>query len=190
MKIYNNIKNINQKLILIGVLAAFLSLYSCTKDIPLGSIQSPISFKAEARTFFENVILPAMPSKPGLEGKKTPIWEEAKIKKVSVGDAVIVPIKYDRPIMVGVNGENNPKNLLEKSSYLLIYKDDSQKMQVEWVVQTPMGERVNGKFVGIVAIIEWSGKNIRTFLYKENGDIVRLKDMGTEPIYEKKQIID
>ncbi|WP_291399307.1 hypothetical protein [Daejeonella sp.] len=184
MKIYNNIKNINQKLIFIGVLAAFLSLYSCTKDIPLGSIQSPISFKAEARTFFENVILPAMPSKPGLEGKKTPIWEEAKIKKVSVGDAVIVPIKYDRPQMIRVEGEETMHDL-QKSSYLMIYRDKIQQMRAEWVVQTPMGKKVSDKFVGIISINEWSGKNIRSYLFKEDGGVALMQETAVTPINKK-----
>jgi hypothetical protein len=138
----------------------------------------------EARSFFEEQVLPTMPNNLGPEGNKTPIWEQAKMVKINLGDAVVIPIKYDRAIMVGVNGENT-KNPLEKSSYLLIYKDVNYQMQAEWVVQTPMGKKVSDKFVGIISINEWNGKNIRSFLYKENGDIVRLKEMGTEPIYQK-----
>ena len=58
-------------------------------------------------------------------------------------------------------------------------------MRAEWVVQTPMGKKVSDKFVGIISINEWNGKNIRTFLYKENGDIALMRETSVEPTYKK-----
>jgi hypothetical protein len=81
-----------------------------------------------------------MPSQPGPEGNKTPLWEQAKMVKVSIGDAIVVPIKYERNLFVKAEGEKSGISL-QKSSYLLIYKDKKQIMQAEWVRLAPIGEK-------------------------------------------------
>ncbi|WP_395626580.1 hypothetical protein [Daejeonella sp.] len=129
----------------------------------------------EARSFFEDEILSTMPSQPGPEGNKTPIWEQAKMVKINLGDAVVVPIDYERPQGIKAEGEKNFRDL-QKSSYLLIYKDKSQNMQAEWVSLAPMGEKKNDKFVGIISVHEWNGKPKHAFAFNQNGDIALMQE--------------
>jgi hypothetical protein len=132
----------------------------------------------EARSFFEDEVLSTMPSQPGPEGNKTPLWEQAKMVKISVGDAVVVPIKYEKQLSVKAEGEKSGIDL-QKSSYLLIYKDKKQNMQAEWVRLAPIGEKKNDKFVGIVAVNEWNGKAKHAFAFNQNGEILALEEKNT-----------
>ncbi|WP_395625434.1 hypothetical protein, partial [Daejeonella sp.] len=65
----------------------------------------------EARSFFEDEILSTMPSQLGPEGNKTPLWEQAKMVKINLGDAVVVPIDYERPQGIKAEGEKNFRDL-------------------------------------------------------------------------------
>jgi hypothetical protein len=129
----------------------------------------------EARSFFENEILSTMPSQPGPEGNKTPLWDQAKMVKINLGDAVVVPIDYERPQGIKAEGEKNFRDL-QKSSYLLIYKDKSQNMQAEWVSLAPMGEKKNDKFVGIISVHEWNGKPKHAFAFNQNGNVALMQE--------------
>lgn len=129
----------------------------------------------EARSFFEDEILSTMPSQPGPEGNKTPLWDQAKMVKINLGDAVVVPIDYERPQGIKAEGEKNFRDL-QKSSYLLIYKDKSQNMQAEWVSLAPMGEKKNDKFVGIISVHEWNGKPKHAFAFNQNGNVALMQE--------------
>jgi hypothetical protein len=129
----------------------------------------------EARSFFEDEILSTMPSQPGPEGNKTPLWEQAKMVKISLGDALVVPIKYEKPQGIKAEGEKTFRDL-QKSSYLLIYKDKKQNMQAEWVSLAPIGEEKNDKFVGIILVHEWNGKAKHAFAINQNGKIALMKE--------------
>jgi hypothetical protein len=129
----------------------------------------------EARSFFEDEVLSTMPSQPGPEGTKTPLWEQAKMVKVSLGDALVVPIKYEKPQGIKAEGEKTVLDL-QKSSYLLIYKDKNKNMQAEWVRLAPMGEKKNDKFVGIILVHEWNGKAKHAFAFNQNGEIALMKE--------------
>ena len=104
-----------------------LLINSCRKDrqnLPLTKTE----LITEARSFFEDeiVILPKLNDNNIRHSlNKTPLWDKATIKKISIGDAVIVPIKYDYEMLV--KPENDKTfNSLEKSSYLMIYKNNNK----------------------------------------------------------------
>lgn len=103
-------------------------------------------------------------------GNKTPLWQQAAVVKTSIGDAVAVPIKYENLITMQAEGEKT-STTLEKISYLLIYKDTKQNMQAEWVTLAPIGEKKNGKFVGILDIKNWNSEFKRGYAFGENGDM-------------------
>lgn len=132
----------------------------------------------EARSFFEEEILSNMPSQPGPEGNKTPLWEQAKEVKISLGDALVVPIKYEKPQALKIDGGETVREL-QKSSYLFIYKDQDQNFQAEWVVEAPMRRKRNGDFVGIISINEWNGKSKRAFGFNENGEIALMQETNS-----------
>ncbi|WP_291401516.1 hypothetical protein [Daejeonella sp.] len=129
----------------------------------------------EARSFFEDEVLSTMPSQPGPEGNKTPLWDQAKMVKISLGDALVVPIKYEKPQGIKAEGEKTFRDL-QKSSYLLIYKDKNKNMQAEWVSLAPMGEKKNDKFVGIISVHEWNGKPKHAFAFNQNGNIALMQE--------------
>jgi hypothetical protein len=150
-------------------------LNSCRKDKAENTVQNQPAFMLEARSFFEDEVLSTMPSQPGPEGNKTPLWEQAKMVKVSLGDALVVPIKYEKPQGIKAEGEKTFRDL-QKSSYLLIYKDKNKNMQAEWVRLAPMGEKKNDKFVGIILVHEWNGKAKHAFAFNQNGEIALMKE--------------
>jgi hypothetical protein len=94
--------------------------------------------------------------------------------KTSLGNAIAVPIRYQNPIALQAEGETTLTEL-QKTSYLLIYKDNNQSMQAEWVSLAPMGEKKNDKFVGIVDIKTWDGEFKRGFAFGQNGEVTPLQ---------------
>jgi hypothetical protein len=102
--------------------------------------------------------------------------------KVSLGDALVVPIKYEKPQGIKAEGEKTVLDL-QKTSYLIIYKDKKQNMQAEWVRLAPIGEKKNNKFVGIVLVNEWNGKSKRAFAFNEKGDVALMQK--TNPYFRK-----
>ena len=116
--------------LILGIAMALLLINSCRKDrqnLPLTKTE----LIAEARSFFEDEIvnLPKLNDNNARHSlNKTPIWDKASIRKISIGDAVIVPIKYDYEMLL--KPENDKTfNSLEKSSYLMIYKIPKQDLQ-------------------------------------------------------------
>ena len=126
---------------------------------------------AEARSFFENDVAPLTSrNSQNNIGNKTPLWQQAAMVTTSLGNAIAVPIRYQNPIALQAEGEKTLTEL-QKTSYLLIYKDNNQNMQAEWVSLAPMGEKKNGKFTGIVDIRAWDGEFKRGYAFGQNGQV-------------------
>ncbi|TKC03308.1 hypothetical protein [Pedobacter cryotolerans] len=160
---------------------ALLLINSCRKDrqnLPLTKTE----LITEARSFFENetVNLPKLNDNNVRHSlNKIPLWDKATIKKISIGEAVIVPIKYDYEMLL--KPENDKTfNSLEKSSYLMIYKNKLQELQVEWVTVIPDEKTRGNKFVGTIAIEDWNGKFKQGFAFGADGDML--------PIYSNNAI--
>ncbi|MFI5451111.1 hypothetical protein ACHMWN_03050 [Pedobacter sp. UC225_61] len=145
---------------------------SCRKDsqdLPLTKSE----LIAEARSYFENEIinLPQLRDNNARDALgKIPLWDKAKVKKISLGDAVIVPIKYNTDIYTKQNGKLTS---LEKLSYLMVYKDHKQNIHTEWVTLMPndTGEKTQ-KFIGTVEIKDWNGKFRRAFAFGADGTVL------------------
>ena len=158
---------------------ALLLINSCRKDrqnLPLTKTE----LITEARSFFEDEIvnLPKLNDNNVRHSlNKAPLWDKASIRKISIGDAVIVPIKYDYEMLL--KPENDKTfNSLGKSSYLMIYKNKQQELQVEWVTFIPDEKDRSKDFIGTIAIEDWNGKFKRGFAFGADGDII--------PIYSNK----
>ncbi|XZQ05969.1 hypothetical protein ACJVDK_08585 [Pedobacter sp. MW01-1-1] len=85
-----------------------------------------------------------------------------------MGDGLIVPLRFDDAVFVH-QAEGAQFKALEKTSYLMIYKDKEDRMKVEWVTLLPISNN-KGKFVGIIDIEEWNGKFKRGIGIGENGE--------------------
>lgn len=161
-------------------------IYSCKKNREPSVLEINAELIAESKTYFENNVL----NQPKINDDnirhglgKTPLWDKAFVKKISVGDAVIVPVKYDLPIFLKEEHTKESEEL-EKTSYLMIYKDNKKAMQAEWVTLMPMLSDNNGKFVGIIDVEEWNGKFKHGYAIGANGDAKEVY-LSESVIYKK-----
>lgn len=145
------------------LLTTTMIIYSCKKDRGSLTNQDSKEIIAEAKSYFENEILSQslrLPNDPNFRHNvaKRPIWYKATIMKISLGDAVVVPIQFDQNVF---NKPENSihQNSLNKTSYLLIYNDKKNKKHAEWVTLFPLQDRLskNDQFVGVVLVEEWDG---------------------------------
>ncbi|WP_293783765.1 hypothetical protein [uncultured Pedobacter sp.] len=150
-------------------------LHSCKKERKFSPLEVRKELILEAKTYFEEEVLSnnfKLPNDPNVRHSimKRAEWEKAIIKKISIGDAVIVPIYFDEDVFSGpVN--SHQKSSLNKNSYLMIYKDHIEKMHVEWVTLLPNKIRgaQNTKFSGIVVVESWNGMFNKAFAFNDTG---------------------
>ncbi|WP_293784860.1 hypothetical protein [uncultured Pedobacter sp.] len=149
-------------------------IYSCRKDRGSSINRNSKEIIAEAKSYFEEEILSKsllIPDDPNFRHSliKRPVWEKAVIKKISLGDAVIVPIQFAGNILTKpTNGSY--KSYLNKTSYLMLYQDKKQKMHVEWITLLPTDiEKPGAKsFKGVAVVEDWSGKFNRAFAFNDS----------------------
>ena len=86
----------------------------CEKVIEEQSDEVPSTLIEESRQFFEQKVRPSNIQQKSMPeaGKnfllnlvRKPLWENASLKKISTGDAVVVPLAYDKDVYseIGVN---------------------------------------------------------------------------------------
>ncbi|WP_316769375.1 hypothetical protein [Pedobacter frigiditerrae] len=163
-----------------------LIINSCRKDKSQNLPLSKTELIAEAQSYFKDEIV----NLPQLNDNnlrhsldKTPLWDKASTRKVSIGEAVIVPIKYEQKIKIGYEDSKDEKEL-EKTSYLMLYKDKKQKMQAEWVTLLPTATSNGKKFVGTLIIEQWDGKFKRGYAIGDDEEVFSIEPSG-EQIFKK-----
>ncbi|RZK36603.1 MAG: hypothetical protein EOO90_27055 [Pedobacter sp.] len=155
-----------------------LLVNSCRKDKSQNLPLSKTELIAEAQSYFEDEVvnLPQL-NDNNLRHKlnKTPLWDKAVIKKISLGNAVMVPIKFEEKIYSAPEGSSELSRL-DQNSYLMIYKDKKQVTHMEWVTKSPYHTlNKKEKFVGTVVVEEWNGNFIKAFAYGPNKEIINLE---------------
>ncbi|WP_316785717.1 hypothetical protein [Pedobacter frigiditerrae] len=163
-----------------------LLVNSCRKDKSQNLPLSKTELIAEAQSYFKDEIV----NLPQLNDNnlrhsldKTPLWDKASTRKISIGDAVIVPISYEQKIKIGYEDSKDEKEL-EKTSYLMLYRDKEQKMQAEWVTLLPTATSNGKKFVGTLIIEQWNGKFKRGYAIGDDEEIFSIEPSG-EQIFKK-----
>lgn len=169
-------------LLCIGVM---VTLQACQKDD--ANLQKPEKpLLEQAQSFFNNQVitgklkdqLPSL-SKSNIHSRqsliKQALWEKAYIKKISTGEAVIVPLRYNKSVYTKV-GKNNQSVTLDYLSYLMIYKSGNGMTAelVTWIPDDTYWEKRTSKntsFSGKVIVANWQGKFIKGYSYNENGQI-------------------
>ncbi len=144
------------------LISTTIIVYSCKKDRKSSPLELRKELISEAKTYFEEEVLSSnlkLHNDPNFRHSimKRADWEKAITKKISAGDAVVVPIHFDGNIFSGP-ANSNQKSYLNKNSYLMIYKDHGGKMHAEWVTLLPnnLRDNRNGKFSGVVVVESWN----------------------------------
>ena len=169
-------KNLSQ--ILGVVLMSGFLIIACRKNEHQPEQLSKVETISNAKNFFNQEVaeIPLAKLKLMRMGsirhslEKTALWNKATVKRLSIGDAVIVPIRYGKKVSFK-SPERQVKSDLEKSSYLMVYKDKKQKMHAEWVTMIPAGQGVNGKFIGIIEVEQWDGRSKKAFAIGADGSV-------------------
>lgn len=108
-----------------------LTINSCKKDlIYRDAVDAPLTI-ARAKDYFEREILSKSDGKGTAVSGESPLrsilkitkWDKAKVKKISLGNAVKVSLAYDPEVYVITDKAAKKGINLEKLSYLMIYKD-------------------------------------------------------------------
>jgi len=171
-----------------------LILISCKKDssnsIKLNTTM-PITL-AEAKTYFNNEVLPNSPLTIEADRKriniitmldlskendllyKKPVWEKAYAKNVQNGTAIAIPIHFDVKSFlqtgdgVGIN--------FDKLNYLLIKKATNGDMSAEWITLYPDQDWISGnrgKYTGRLLVADWDGHLKYGYSYDKAGKTLK-----------------
>jgi hypothetical protein len=177
-------------LALIFLLTAAIAIYSCKKDRSLTQDEIKNELINEAKDFFENTVLANKRAIPNDQNyrhglTKNLLWDKAYIRKISLGDAVIVPIKFDSDFRIT---NDNRTDYSRVNSYFIVYRDAKDVRHAEWVTLIPnlTAQYASGKFIGTATIEDWNGNFIKAFAYGADSQIISVK-LAESDIY--KQVI-
>jgi hypothetical protein len=155
-------------------------LTACKKNLSNSSaMRSDSSLIENARAYFQTSIQQSMPAaatgNPRLDAAKAPYWPSAYSVNLSKGPAVIVPVFYQKDLVVTTSFNPNQTFPLNQLAKLVIYRDSSG-YQMELVTSFPdtASKGINsGDFSGIIFAETWQGQPINT--YKVSGGQVLVR---------------
>ncbi len=175
------------------MLLVLAGIHSCKKDI-LPQEETAQSLIANSKSYFEQNVLNSTDDKLNgsteTKGKrqllgKTPLWDDAFVKKTAAGDAVMVPVHFDKTIYT-LAGKVKQSLALDNLTYLMMYKTRNGKMQTEVVSTFPDDEywdekdREKKPFRGMVVVEDWQGNFIKSYGYAKDGTIYLLKPSSSK----------
>lgn len=168
---------------------------SCKEDEAPYVAQPKGTLIEESRKYFETSVSTSNDGKEksiSRKGKnlrqfasKNPLWNEAFIKKISVGNAVVIPLSYNDATIYTKAGSQKQALSLNNISYLMIYKNKQKRLTAEMVTWIPDDEWWDNRnikerpFTGKVIVEDWKGNFIKGYRYKTDGTIEFIK--STKP---------
>lgn len=117
-------------------------------------------------------------------------WTLAKVRQLSNGPAVVVPVQYKKALSVKTNFGGLKLFTLNEITQLVVYKDANNTYHAELLTTFPDSTAVNPsskKFTGIIFVEDWSGKRLRQFKY--NSESAVLVYNGQNGFPEKSPVI-
>jgi hypothetical protein len=184
-----------KKILKTGILLFGISilLMTCKKD----TIENPkpdLDLMFQAKTYFETEVISSTEKElfPSVSKVKVNLrqflskrarWDKAYTRNISIGQAVIVPLSYDKSIFLKV-GKNNQTVNVDNLSYLMIFKTPKGKMTAElvtWIPDDTFWDKPNNKnkkYSGKILVETWYGKFIKGYSYENDGSIksIEIKD--------------
>jgi hypothetical protein len=156
---------------------SFLALFcvvACKKNLSNSPSLSADSILIEnAKVYFQTTTqqsaLAAKTGNPRLDAVKAPYWPSAYCGNLSKGPAVIVPVFYQKDLVVTTSFNPTQTFPLNQLAKLVIYKDSSgYQMQLVTSFPDTAANGINsGTFSGIIFAETWQGQPINT--YKVSG---------------------
>lgn len=177
---------------LLLVLFFAFTVNSCQKEISSLEIPKSLDLITEAKQHFNSSLKTNELSKEILSKNeknkfqqlnKKVLWDYAKIKKASMGEAVRIPILYDKETFIKA-GKDKKSMSLYNLSYLMMYKDKKNKMQTEWVVTIPDDDYVDRKrnsgvkFTGLIHVFDWNGNLLKSYKFTKDEKIFISKNLS------------
>ncbi len=174
------------------MLLVLAGIHSCKKDLPNSKPEKEQSLIEESKAYFESTVLKAKDNQVSsskaeknlrqLAGKQ-PLWKEAFVKKISIGEAVIVPLHFATTLFIKA-GKNKQALALDNLSYLMLYKNKQGEMKTEVVTRFPDDDywdepnRAKKPFRGMILVEDWQGNVLKGYLYTKDGKTGILKSSG------------
>ena len=139
----------------------------------------------QAKEFFDQQTLSSgqsLTGNPRLDAIKKPAWSSAYCVPVSRGTAVVVPVVYQKKLVVTSNFDASQTIPLSQLAQLVIYPD-SAGYKMELVTAFPDSSIQglhSGLFSGIVFVETWQGKSLAAYKYS-GADILRRQPVSGAP---------
>jgi hypothetical protein len=158
-------------LVLIAVIVVFAG---CQKQAIPKPVSNQNDLVASAQTYYNTNLqsLPLSSSNLRTKTSKIPIWNNASVIQLSIGQAVLVPLQYNKKLYL-----NPPQATalldINQIAQLLMYKDSSSgSMHTEIITSFPDSNYLNrmaGNFSGIILVEDWAGNPIKKLKYDPEG---------------------
>lgn len=163
--------NLIAKLILLLPLVLLDSCY----DEPVATTDEK-KLILDAKMYFESEIVSLQNETKGEKNyraslEKNPDWNSARVKQLSVGEAVVVPLTFSENLYVK-RGDNESALSINDISYLLLYKGMDKEMHTEVVISVPDIDYMNSSgskkpFSGTVIVEDWKGDFVKGYKYAD-----------------------
>ncbi len=167
---------------------SIILFFSCQKENSKDIVdQHPDLLEASKSYFLKELDINAGSKKQTTSGEnsnlrqfkgKSPIWEAATFKQTSVGQALVVPLKYTTDNFYLKAGSKKQTLKLEDLSHLMFYRNAENKLNAEVVTWVPDQQfwddsknRLNKKFIGKLLVEDWSGNFIKGYEYRKDGSV-------------------
>lgn len=164
-----------------SLLLVALLFYACSKEWRTNPSSAETSLTInEAKQFFETNVLTknnnAITERHSFSRRflqKQNRWTKAFVKQLSIGEAVVVPLKFSSELYI--YRENGKIHLpISDLSWMLFYRDSLHKIHAEVVTYLPNNAYFKDtakhtKFSGIVTVTNWQGDFLKGFHYDSTG---------------------
>ncbi|GCC50823.1 hypothetical protein SanaruYs_10410 [Chryseotalea sanaruensis] len=159
-------------------------LNSCNQDSDIFQPNYINPLISEARSFFESELEQQQENNKhqarGFRKKiiKNPQWHKANVRQLSFGEAVIVPVKFEKELYIP---KGKTSIALSDLTYLIFNKNEGGKIKVDIVTSIPDSTYLNAigdvAFSGVVLVEDWNGDFVKGFIHK-NGEVRQMIKNG------------
>jgi hypothetical protein len=169
-----------------GIMTLF---HGCKKSLSSAPLADRVQ---QARDWFEQSVQKPPNAAPGLTnnpaanprfaGPREPLWDQARAMPGNLPGALIIPVHYQRPLILGSNTGGPLIYAIDNIVHLLVYKDSADAFHAELVTAFPDsvfdGSKA-GAFSGLVLVESWQGTPIERI--KSDGHTILVSQPDIEP---------
>lgn len=138
---------------------------SCVKDRNVSTSSASQKAIQDAKEYFDNNLAnhPPSPISPNHRAiaNRTPLWQNAYVAKLSVGQAIIVPMNYNN-IYVTSDASTGEMFALSDLTRLVLFRDSSNQFHGRVVTYVPdsAAQPATSLYTGIVFYEDWRGNSV------------------------------